>query len=118
MITSSVAIQADSPVGAGNEGSATGDAPFLSLSGHLDGVHRTGVLTGAAIGAEIGIDYPNVPLFGDSADGTAIVAGTTVDTFVSDMIGHRIHLLCSGMRSLHIQALKGFIHHLPRPCPP
>jgi hypothetical protein len=88
------------------------------LSGSFDGVHRTGVLTGAAIGAGIGIDYPDITLLRDSTDGTGIVAGTTVDAFVSDSIGHGIHLLCSGMGSLHLKPSEAYIHYLPLLCPP
>jgi hypothetical protein len=75
------------------------------LSGHFDGVHRTGVEAGTAIGAGIGIDYPDITLFRDGADRTGIVTGSTVDAFIRNMISHRIHLLCSGMGSLHISII-------------
>jgi hypothetical protein len=63
-------------------------------SGGCDSVYGAAVNTGAAVGAGIGVDDANVALFGDSAEGAAVVTSTAVNAIFSDGIGQGIHLLC------------------------
>jgi len=63
------------------------------LSGSFDAVYGTAVNASAAIGASIGVDYADITLLSNGAERTGVVAGTTVDAFISNSIGQGIHLL-------------------------
>jgi major membrane immunogen (membrane-anchored lipoprotein) len=63
------------------------------LSGSFDAVYGTAVNASAAIGASIGVNYADITLLRDSAERTGVVAGATVDAFISNSIGQGIHLL-------------------------
>jgi hypothetical protein len=66
----------------------------------FDSVYRASVNASSAVGAVIGVDNPLVAFLGDSAERTGVVAGTTVDALVINVIGHGVHLLYSGIRSM------------------
>ena len=81
----------------GDKQRATGWSPFAvhcfrALSG-FDCVDRTGFYASSAIDAGIGIDHASITLFADGFYGTCGVTCSAVDAFVTDLIGHRYHLL-------------------------
>jgi hypothetical protein len=82
------------------KGGSAQEALPLFLSFRFDGVHGTAVNASATIGALIRVDNTDITLLGDSHERTGVVASTTVDAIVSDMISHWIHLLYSGIGSM------------------